>query len=88
MGDRDEIFSGGVGNYSGGRVDIFSVGVAIFLGVVEIFSGAGVDIFSEGVEIFSEGLRLYTGGVEIIFGEGGGGLRHFQGVCEIFRGVK
>ena len=57
-----QIFSGRVGNYLGDRVDIFSVGVAIFLGGVEIFSG--------GVEIFLEGLRLYPGRVEIISGKG------------------
>ena len=39
-------------------------------------------------------MRLYLGGVEIFFGGvkkywgGGWGLRNFQGVCEIFRGVK
>ena len=44
-----------VGNYSGGRVDIFSGGV-------DIFSGR-VDIFSEGVAIFWEGLRFFREGL-------------------------
>ena len=63
LGGRVDIFSGGVNIFSG-RVDIFSGGVAIILGGVEIFSG-GVDRpgYFKGVEKFSVGgLRLFHNG--------------------------
>ena len=63
-----------VGNYSGGRVDIFSGGVDIFSGRVDIFSG-GVAIYLGGVEIFSggvdrpgyfKGVQKFSDGVRVI----------------------
>ena len=50
----DEKFSGVVGNYPGGRVDIFSGGVDIFREGLR-FSLGGVEIFSGEVEIFQNG---------------------------------
>ena len=59
------------------------------------FFGEGLRFYREWLN--SEGLRLYSGGVEIFFGEGGGervknieggGVKYFQGVCEIFRGLR
>ena len=44
--DRGDIFSGGVGNFLGGRVKIFSGGVGNFSGGVGNYSGGRVDIFS------------------------------------------
>ena len=64
-----------------------------------IFGGAGLTFFREGLTFFREGLRFFREGliffrrVEIFFEEGVGlrnieGVEKFQGVCEIFKGVK